>query len=175
MQPDRRQVGNAELLVRLEQTEETIRAIQQGAVDAFVLQEMSSYRVHTLEGSDRPYRIFVEGMQQGVATLHPDGTILYCNQRLPELLKLPHEKVTGASLREFIVPADLPVYENLLWQGQTRSGRGELRLRRARCVDQNNPFVERRFIDSDGCPLVPTPHAEGLIEECLEIRLREVS
>jgi PAS domain S-box-containing protein len=122
---------NAELQARLEQAEETIRAIQQGGVDAFVLQELASYRVHTLDTADRPYRVFVEEMQQGVATLHADGTILYCNRRLPDLLKQPHEKVVGAKLRDFIVATDLPEYENLLWQGQTRSGRGEARLRRA--------------------------------------------
>ena len=128
---ERTPAANDELLARLEQAEETIRAIPQGAVDAFVLQELATYRVHTLESAQRPYRVFVEQMQQGVATLHLDGTILYCNVRLPELLRLPHEKVTGKKLREFIVPDDLPVYENLLWQGQTRSGRGEARLRRA--------------------------------------------
>ena len=120
-----------DLRKRLDEAEETIRAIQQGAVDAFVLEELASFRVYTLEGAERPYRVFVEHMQQGVATLHPDGTILYCNRRLPDLLKLPHEKVVGAKLRDFIVPSDLTVYENLLWQGQTRSGRGEARLRRA--------------------------------------------
>ena len=120
-----------DLRKRLDEAEETIRAIQQGGVDAFVLEELASFRVYTLESAERPYRVFVEQMQQGVATLHPDGTILYCNRRLPDLLKLPHEKVVGAKLRDFILPNDLPVYENLLWQGQTRSGRGEARLRRA--------------------------------------------
>ena len=131
MKPLPAPAANDELLARLEQAEETIRAIQQGAVDAFVLQELTSYRVHTLESAEHPYRMFVEQMQQGVATLHRDGTILYCNRRLPDLLRTAHEKVIGTKLGEFIVPADQTVYENLLWQGQTRSGRGEARLRRA--------------------------------------------
>ena len=76
-----------DLRKRLDEAEETIRAIQQGGVDAFVLEELASFRVYTLESADRPYRVFVEQMQQGVATLHPDGTILYCNRRLPDLLK----------------------------------------------------------------------------------------
>ena len=120
-----------DLKKRLDEAEETIRAIQHGGVDAFVLEELASFRVYTLESAERPYRVFVEQMQQGVATLHPDGTILYCNRRLPDLLKMPHEKVIGAKLRDFIVPNDLAVYENLLWQGQTRSGRAEARLRRS--------------------------------------------
>src|SRR4029078_5261689 len=115
--------ANDELLARLEQAEETIRAIQQGAVDAFVLQELTSYRVHTLESAEHPYRMFVQQMQQGVATLHRAGTILYCNRRLPDLLRTAHEKMIGTKLGEFIVPADQTVYENLLWQGQTGGAR----------------------------------------------------
>ena len=65
--------ANADLRSRLLEAEETIRAIQQGAVDAFVLEELGRHRVYTLEGADRPYRMFVEEMQQGVATLHRDG------------------------------------------------------------------------------------------------------
>src|SRR5262245_17589456 len=90
------QAENAELSHRLEEAEETIRAIRQRAVDAFVIQDLASYRVFTLESADRPYRLFVEQMQQGVATLDGDGTIVYCNRRLAELLKMPHGRAVGA-------------------------------------------------------------------------------
>src|SRR5215467_7392146 len=83
------QAENVELLQRLEDAEDTLRAIRQGAVDAFVIQELANYRVFTLESAERPYRRFVEQMQQGVATLHEDGTIVYSNQRLAELIKVP--------------------------------------------------------------------------------------
>ena len=122
---------NAELLARLEQAEDTIRAIQQGSVDAFVLQELASYRVRTLEDADRHYRVFVEQMQQGVATLHVDGTIIYCNRRLADLLKTARDKLVGARLAEFVAREDLAAYENLLQQGKQESSRGELQLRRA--------------------------------------------
>ena len=121
---------NTELLARLEQAEDTIRAIQQGSVDAFVLQELASYRVRTLEDADRHYRMFVEQMQQGVATLHADGTILYCNRRLADLLKMARDKLVGAKLDEFVAREDLAAYENLLQQGKAESSRGELQLRR---------------------------------------------
>src|SRR5215831_21379866 len=97
------QVENAELSHRLEEAEETIRAIRQGAVDAFVIQYLASYRVFTLESADRPYRLFVEQMQQGVATLHEEGSIVYCNQRLAEFLKVPHVRAVGARLQDFVV------------------------------------------------------------------------
>src|SRR5215475_4512306 len=73
------EVEKEELRRRLEEAEETIHAIQTGAVDAFVVAGPEGNRVYTLEAVDRPYRLFVEQMQQGAATLHADGTIVYCN------------------------------------------------------------------------------------------------
>ena len=120
----------ADLKSRLEGAEETIRAIQQGAVDAFVLEELGRHRVYTLEGSEHPYRIFVERMQQGVATLYADGSILYCNKRLADLLGVPHGEMVGVTLREFVAPDDRSTYDDALVAGQTRSGRGEVTLLR---------------------------------------------
>jgi len=125
------QVANSELAHRLEEAEETIRAIRQGAVDAFVIQDLASYRVFTLESADRPYRLFVEQMQQGVATLDGDGTIVYCNRRLAELLKMPHGRAVGAPLRDFVAADDRVRYAELLSRGKLRSSRGEVYLQQA--------------------------------------------
>ena len=54
----------AELQLRLEEAEETIRAIRSGTVDAFVVDVPNGARVYTLETADRPYRLLVEKMQQ---------------------------------------------------------------------------------------------------------------
>ena len=120
---------NAELSRRLEEAEETLRAIQTGAVDAFVVEEDGGQRIYTLESADRPYRLMVEQMQQGAATLHTDGTILYCNLRLAEMLKLPHEKLIGSPLRDYVDGDDRLLYQGLLRQGQHGSGGAEARLR----------------------------------------------
>jgi len=122
--------ANADLRARLVEAEETIRAIQQGAVDAFVLEELGRHRVYTLEGADRPYRMFVEEMQQGVATLHRDGTVFYANRKLAEMLDIPHDALVGQPLADFVVPDDRAAYETLFQQGRAKSGRGEVRLRR---------------------------------------------
>ena len=67
----------AGLRLRLEEAEETIRAIHSGAVDAFVVEVPNGARIYTLETADRPYRLLVEEMQQGAITLSDDGTIAY--------------------------------------------------------------------------------------------------
>jgi PAS domain S-box-containing protein len=125
------QAENDELRIQLREAEETISAIRTGAVDALVVEEPAGHRVYTLEGADRPYRLFVEEMQQGAVTLQADGTIAWCNRQLVELLKIPQEKLVGAALHDFISPDSRAVYDNLLWQGKTHSGRGEANLVRA--------------------------------------------
>jgi signal transduction histidine kinase/ActR/RegA family two-component response regulator len=116
---------NAELRRQLEEAEETLRAIHSGAVDALVFAEPTGNRVYTLDSADRPYRLLVEQMQQGAATLHVDGTIAYSNLRLAELLQIPHEKLIGAALRKFVVAGDRSIYDELIALGRSSSGRGE--------------------------------------------------
>ena len=57
-------------LVRMAEAEDTLRAIGAGEVDAFVVSDGGAgQRVFTLSTADRPYRIFVENMRDGAATL----------------------------------------------------------------------------------------------------------
>ena len=51
---------------------ETIRAIRDGAVDAFVVEEEEGRRVYTLQGSDVPYSVLVECMHQCAGMLDAD-------------------------------------------------------------------------------------------------------
>ena len=115
----------AELRLRLEEAEETIRAIQSGAVDAFVVQEPHGTRVYTLQTADRPYRLLVEEMQQGAITLSDAGAIAYCNRRFSELVGRPLERLMGVAFGDFI-PHDAQVlYESLLQQGRAGFSQGE--------------------------------------------------
>jgi PAS domain S-box-containing protein len=111
---------NADLQEQLDESRETLQAIREGTVDAFLVGE----RVYTLEGADRPYRLFVEEMQQAVATLSKDGTIGYCNRQFADLLSIPHERVVGMNLSEVVAAEDLEACRQM-------SGKGEVRMRRA--------------------------------------------
>src|SRR5512147_1618577 len=102
---------NEDLRRRLDEAEETLRAIQEGEVDALVLSKPQGEVVYTLEGAERPYRVFVEAMNEGAATLDTEGTILYCNNRFAEMLKIPSHKVIGSSIYRFIPPTDRSGFE----------------------------------------------------------------
>jgi PAS domain S-box-containing protein len=113
---------------RLEEAEETLRAIRSGEVDALVVAGAEGERVYTLQGADHPYRALIESMQQGAVSLGGDGTILYCNRRFAEMVATPQEKVTGAAMVGFIHAPQRPVFEDLLRRGRGPGSQGELLL-----------------------------------------------
>ena len=85
------------------EAEDTLRAIGAGEVDAFVVSDGDGgRRVFTLSTADRPYRMFVENMRDGAATLSSSGLILYANRRLAELLACPRETIVGSPLARFV-------------------------------------------------------------------------
>ena len=121
----------AGLRLRLEEAEETIRAIRSGAVDAFVVEVPNGARVYTLETADRPYRLLVEEMQQGAITLSDNGTIAYCNRRFADLVGRPLGQMLGIAFRVFI-PLDARTdYESLLQQGRAGGSQGESHVQHA--------------------------------------------
>lgn len=115
----------------MEEAEQTLRAIRDGAVDAFVVQELEGHRVYTLEGSDLPYSTLVERMQQGAAMLDARACIIYANLSLAQLLGVPREKLIGLPLTKFVAPEDQSACLKLLRDAQTGSSEGETHLLRA--------------------------------------------
>ena len=97
---------NEFLRSRLEEAEETLRAIGLGEVDAFVVSGPEGEQVFTLKGAEQPYRFLVETMNEGAAILAADGTILYSNNRLAVLLQVPLERLIGTKFGSYVAPAD---------------------------------------------------------------------
>jgi len=93
---------NERLRGRLEELEEALRAVRTGEVDALVVATDGGDRVFTLTSADQTYRVMVEEMQTGAATLSGDAVVLYCNPCLAALLDVPVEVVLGASLSGFL-------------------------------------------------------------------------
>ena len=120
-------LDNEELRTRLEEAEETLRAIRSGEVDALVVSGTQGEQIYTLQGADRPYRILLETMEEGAATLSNDGTILYCNRRLADMLEAPLENVTGSSIKNYLYLADWRKFDELL-KKRDGVGRGEFHL-----------------------------------------------
>lgn len=77
------------------EAEETIKAINQGSVDALVINGPSGPQVVVLQNDDAPYRVLVERMSDGAVTLGPDDRILYANRRLAVLTGEAPERLIG--------------------------------------------------------------------------------
>ena len=125
-QPYDKEVEN--LRRRLEDAEETLRAIRGGEVDALVVAGDGVDRIFTLQGADHLYRALIESMQQGAVTLGVDGTILYCNNRFSEMVAKPQERVIGEAVTEFLPATKRAAFNALLGQGRTASAEGEFML-----------------------------------------------
>jgi PAS domain S-box-containing protein len=96
--------GRVELGAQLAEAVETLRAIRAGEVDALVVADGSpGEQVFTLSSADRPYRMFVENMRDGAATVSETGIVLYANQSLADLLSRPRSHIIGAPLTSLVV------------------------------------------------------------------------
>ena len=119
-----------DLRARLAEAEETLRAIRGGEVDALLIADGAGERVYTLRSADAPYRALVEKMNEGAATLTPQGHIIYCNQRFAELLETPLQTVIGTSLQRYVDEADRSALSELV-----RDGAGKMRTLLRRRID----------------------------------------
>jgi C4-dicarboxylate-specific signal transduction histidine kinase len=118
---------NRDLQARLEEAEETLRALRDGEVDAIVASGPDGDRIYTLKGADDAYRIMVEEMGEGALTLSLDGLILFSNDHFAAMLRRPLERVIGEYLEHFFVPEDTGLVSALL-RGAGRR-KAEVRLR----------------------------------------------
>ena len=118
-----------DLLLRIEEIQQTLSAIRGGEVDALILRTGRDEQVYTLAGADHIYHSFVETMNEGALTIQEDGTIISCNNRFAEFLKTPPEQVSGSSVRHYVVAEDLLTFDTLLEQGLRGHSNAEIGLR----------------------------------------------
>ena len=119
---------NETLRMRLSVAEDTIEAIQNGSVDAIVVNTEVGKQVFTLTSGEYPYRDLVETMNEGAVTIAPDHTVMYCNFRFSEMLKTSGSKIIGNQIDQFIYPDDLPAFNSILSKALIEKTNGEISL-----------------------------------------------
>ena len=118
------------LKARVEELEETLRAIRMGEVDAVLVSSSQGDQVFTLQGAEHPYRLLVETIEEGAATLSDDGTVLYSNKSFAAFFGVPLEKFIGAPLQSLLSGNDAEFLKTLIMGAKLASTRGEIRLNR---------------------------------------------
>ena len=127
-QPGQASKEVSDLQGRVAELEETLRAIRMGEVDAVLVSGPQGDQVFTLQGAEHPYRLMVETIDEGAATLAEDGTVLYANRSFAEIFDVPLEKFIGAPLNDFVFGEDRELLAHLIADANINIVRGEIRL-----------------------------------------------
>jgi two-component system, NarL family, sensor kinase len=127
-QPGQSSQDVTDLQARVAELEETLRAIRMGEVDAVLVSGPEGDQVFTLQGAEHPYRLMVETIDEGAATLADDGTVLYANRSFAEIFDVPLEKFIGAPLNDFVFGEDRALLAHLIADANINIVRGEIRL-----------------------------------------------
>lgn len=115
---------------RLVDSEATMKAIRSGEVDSIMVDGPQGSRIFTLQSPEEPYRILLERMNEGAASLSADGTILFCNTRLASIVGQPPEKLLGSPVTALAVPTARERFQDLLLKSLEGEARGELQFER---------------------------------------------
>jgi len=105
-QPDALLQEIKQLRRELAEANSTLNAIKNGEVDAFLVSNNVNDQVFVLKGADHIYRVILEEMQEGYATIASDGTILFCNKNFANIVKSPLEQVIGLSIYRLLKPKE---------------------------------------------------------------------
>ena len=93
-----------ELQRRLDEAEDTLRAIREGEVDALVIDSPKGEVIYTLTSADYPYRLMIDEMNEGAVSVSPDSYILYSNRNFAGILGLTESNASGIPFGDFVVP-----------------------------------------------------------------------
>jgi len=122
------------LRARLHEAEQALAAIRAGEVDAVVVGGPAGERVFTLEGAEHGYRVLMEAMSEGVATLTEQGIITYCNARFAAILGARLDRTIGNPFSRLVPEAAQEAFQALIASGNEGRSEGEIWLK-APCAD----------------------------------------
>ncbi len=123
---NRLRAENEELQQRLTEAEETLYAIRNGEVDAIVVSGAEGARIFSLTSAETPYRIMVEEMHEGAATLMADTTIIHCNSRFAKMVAHTTEQIIGARFSQLIGENEKSAFTRLFNSGLAEKSSGEI-------------------------------------------------
>jgi PAS domain S-box-containing protein len=103
-------------------------------VDALMISGRNGERVVSLKGGEPNYRLLVEAMSEGAATLSRRGMVLYCNRGFADLISMPPGKVVGLALQSLVAEGERDRFETLLTNAWKSVAKAEFCLR---CTDGN--------------------------------------
>ena len=160
----------AELQRKIGELQETLSAISSGGVDAVIVGAADQEQVYTLTSADRPYRVIVESMGEGAATVSERGVILFANPQLARFLGVERDTMTGRDLADYVGESHQAALAALLTESSDGTRRAELMVTGADGADV--PFLAAATdIDLEGvlvrCLVLTDLTTQKLVEQQL--------
>lgn len=168
------------LRAQIEELRETLESIRRGGVDAVISGEPGAERIYTLSSADRPYRLIIEDMSEGAATVSDRGVVLYANRGLARMVGREDTNLAGSDAADLVVEADGDALARLLALHPGEHGRAEVRLNAP-----DRPLataISASCLDLEGMPvhclvatdLTEQKEAEHKLEERVRARTNEL-
>ncbi len=117
-----------ELVQQIAYLQEALTAISTGGVDAVVLGAPENEQVYTLTNADRPYRVIVEKMGEGAATVSERGVIMFANPQLAEFVGIDRDTMVGRDINEYVDEQHRSALAELLDTRASETRRAELEI-----------------------------------------------
>jgi diguanylate cyclase (GGDEF)-like protein/PAS domain S-box-containing protein len=172
--PRASETSQNELRRELDEARETLSAIQNGEVDALIINAGQGDEVFTLSGADRPYRLIVEGMTEGTITVSDAGTILYVNARMCEILGVSSGDLVGSDAGLLVGTESQTVWTAMIHGDAVRVPAVRLALRMGNHAGTVPVRVSSSRFDLDGhhttCLVVADISAEERADEALRFQ-----
>ena len=121
-------IETATLRAQITDLRDALEAIRRGGVDAVIAGEPGAEQVYTLTSADRPYRVIVEDMNEGAATVSQRGIILYANPCFGRMLKRDPAGLVGTAAVDLVASADQAALAELLALHPGQHARAEINL-----------------------------------------------
>lgn len=113
---------------RLHEVEEALRAVRAGWIDALVVGDRGDERVVTFSSADLPFRVMVQNLGEGAATVSRQGVFLFANKQIGQLLGVEVDAIIGTDLVSHVVDEDRHLLDSLLLVEEEETRRAELAL-----------------------------------------------
>jgi PAS domain S-box-containing protein len=117
-----------QLRAELREAQETIEAIQSGGVDSLIVGPPGQEQIYSRSGADRTYRLVVDAMSEGAATISPQGVILDANPRLGLMTSRSAPGLVGTAVFDLIPGPHREEFTRLLDVSAGDNARGETQL-----------------------------------------------
>ena len=98
----------------LDVNQETLQAIGRGEVDALLIGSPGRKSLFTRQGAEEPYRLLIEEMQEGAATLNAQGLVLYANRALAALAGVSLDQLAGQYFSALLIPEHRQPFAQLI-------------------------------------------------------------